>query len=829
VASLTSTGVSDQQRHEHKHKPDTTFQMENTKRREFSHPYTPYPIQVDFMEALYDCIESYKVGIFESPTGTGKTLSLICGSMTWLRKNKAQLAVSTASADENEPAWVLEQTIQLAREEFSRNREMLQKRLDKMRRKNMRARISYEQGFKRAKKAPEPVDDSQFLPEDYSEVIKPEVQRLLSALAPPVENDFQEPVKIIFASRTHSQLSQFVGQLQHTTFPPSSDLQDLESTKLISLGSRKQLCINPRVSHMNSVQAMNDACRDLREGKKGGCKYYKNPHDALGKVDINTFRDTTLAEILDIEDLYKLGKHTSTCPYYASRASIPASEVITVPYQILLSRSARKAIDLPVKNSIVIIDEAHNLLDTITSLHTMSITKSQVSSASSGLQKYQHKFQNRLNSGNRVNLGYLVNMLQALEVFFEKAQKFHKKETAPGTPVTTSSLFDGSTADLINVNRLEKYIDESKIVFKIESYLEHVNGETQEKSHSSSLVLSSVMEFLRQVNNPDSEGVLCFDGPTKLKYQLLDPSEPFKDIVENARCVVLAGGTMEPTGDYLEYLLPYLSQDQIKLFSCGHVIPPQNLSVQVIPNGPNYSFNFTFDKRNDEKMILDVAITLLVYSKIIPEGMVVFFPSYKYLEQVVAVWKKAKKDGKNIYEILNDQKRIFVESQHDSVEKTLSEYAEEVPKGAILLSVVGGKMSEGINFSDGLARAVFMIGLPFPNLMSAEIIAKRKYIEQSVSEKMKAKGVSAKEALEASKGAARDFYMNICLRAVNQSVGRAIRHANDYACIFLLDGRFGKPEIQKKLSKWMREGIREGSFKEALGEVQQFFASHEKN
>lgn len=802
--------------------------MEKAERREFSHPYTPYPIQTDFMEALYDCIESFKVGIFESPTGTGKTLSLICGSMTWLRKNKAQLAVSTASADDNEPAWVLEQTIELAREEFSRNREMLQKRLDKMRRKNMRERINYEEGHKRVKKAPEPVDDSQFLPDDYTEVINPEVQRLLSALAPPVEDDFQEPIKIIFASRTHSQLSQFVGQMQHTTFPPSSDLQDLESTKLISLGSRKQLCINPRVSHMNSVQAMNDACRDLREGKKGGCKYYKNPHDALGKVDINTFRDTTLAEILDIEDLYKLGKHTSTCPYYASRSSIPASEVITVPYQILLSRSARKAMDLPVKNSIVIIDEAHNLLDTITSLHTMSITKFQVFSASSGLQKYQQKFQNRLNSGNRVNLGYLVNMLQALEVFFERAQKLPKKETAPGTPVTTSSLFDGSTADLINVNKLEKYIDESKIVFKIESYLDHVAGETQERNHSSSLVLSGVMEFLRQVNNPDSEGVLCFDGPTKLKYQLLDPSEPFKDIVEDARCVVLAGGTMEPTGDYLEYLLPYLSPEQIKLFSCGHVIPPQNLSVQVIPKGPGSTFNFTFDKRNDEKMILDVAITLLEYSKIIPEGMVIFFPSYKYLEQVVQVWKKAKKDGKSIYEILGDQKRIFLESQTDSVEKTLSEYAEEVPKGAILLSVVGGKMSEGINFSDGLARAVFMVGLPFPNLMSAEIIAKRKYIEQSVSDKMKAKGSSAKEALEAARGAARDFYMNICLRAVNQSVGRAIRHANDYACIFLLDERFGKPEIQKKLSKWMREDIREGSFKEALDEVKQFFASHEK-
>ena len=38
--------------------------------KDFHHPYQPYDIQLDFMEALYECIEQGKVGIFESPTGT---------------------------------------------------------------------------------------------------------------------------------------------------------------------------------------------------------------------------------------------------------------------------------------------------------------------------------------------------------------------------------------------------------------------------------------------------------------------------------------------------------------------------------------------------------------------------------------------------------------------------------------------------------------------------------------------------------------------------------------------------------------------------------------
>lgn len=51
----------------------------------FPFPFPPYPIQKDFMAELYKVLEAGKIGIFESPTGTGKSLSLICGALSWLR------------------------------------------------------------------------------------------------------------------------------------------------------------------------------------------------------------------------------------------------------------------------------------------------------------------------------------------------------------------------------------------------------------------------------------------------------------------------------------------------------------------------------------------------------------------------------------------------------------------------------------------------------------------------------------------------------------------------------------------------------------------------
>lgn len=92
-----------------------------------------------------------------------------------------------------------------------------------------------------------------------------------------------------------------------------------------------------------------------------------------------------------------------------------------------------------------------------------------------------------------------------------------------------------------------------------------------------------------------------------------------------------------------------------------------------------------------------------------------------------------------------------------------------------------------------------MVGLPFPNIFSGELIVKRKHLAAKI---MKSGGTE-EEASRATK----EFMENICMKAVNQSVGRAIRHANDYANIYLLDVRYNRPNFRKKLSRWVQDSI----------------------
>jgi len=75
------------------------------------------------------------------------------------------------------------------------------------------------------------------------------------------------------------------------------------------------------------------------------------------------------------------------------------------------------------------------------------------------------------------------------------------------------------------------------------------------------------------------------------------------------------------------------------------------------------------------------------------------------------------------------------------------------------MAVVGAKLSEGLNFSDDLARAVVMVGLPYPNASSPELKERLKY----VSNLSKQKGET--------KDAGKELYENMCLNAVNQSIG----------------------------------------------------------
>ena len=118
-----------------------------------------------------------------------------------------------------------------------------------------------------------------------------------------------------------------------------------------------------------------------RRKTSNGCPMIKK------KSQQTEFKNEVLdRRILDIEDLVDLGNSIGTCPYYGARRVIPAADVVILPYQSLLLKSARESLGLNLKNSVVVIDEAHNLADALSNMYNSRITVSQVLGRSSYLE-----------------------------------------------------------------------------------------------------------------------------------------------------------------------------------------------------------------------------------------------------------------------------------------------------------------------------------------------------------------------------------------------------------------------------------------------------------
>ncbi|OAP58800.1 hypothetical protein AYL99_06097 [Fonsecaea erecta] len=807
----------------------------------FCHPYQPYPIQLGFMKELYRCIEEKKVGIFESPTGTGKSLSLICGALTWLREHE-HLELQGLTDGHESLDWLLEAEKSAQRRELLLEREELELRLAKIRavealrrQKRHELKTSKKSRTQIANNEDNVAAEEEFMLEDYDSdrdeknpanhstvSLSSSTQALLDMLQGPTKTDAEQEkdrLKIIFCSRTHSQLTQFVNELRRVKPPSSIPLEAADVThktsleegvKHLALGSRKNLCINPKVAGLWSNSAINEQCLELQKPttpKDKRCPYIPTKDD---KSKVEDFRDRVVAEIRDIEDTSHLGRDMKLCPYYASRAAIGMSEVLTLPYPLLLQKSAREALGVSVKDNVVIIDEAHNLMDAIADTFSVSLRLSQLEQGSGQVISYASRFKNRLKGKNRV---YIMQVIRLLNSMTDCLRETLRKPTSAPATITAAQLMSGKGVDQIKPHKLLQYLHESKLCHKVEGYSE-AQPDRLNSNHSKGALLQ-FQNFLVVLMNPDDEGRFFTsrqDDEVVVHYTLLDPREHFRQIVQDARAVILAGGTMSPMSDYSEYLFSYLDKSRLRTFSFGHIIPPSHLFAQAVVKGPSGTeFDFRYEMRGSEKMILELGDLVVRICRIVPDGVVVFFPSYDYLARVVSVWQRLPA-SQPVMHSLQRVKTIFQESKSVAIDELLQEYATAVDsgRGGLMLSVVGGKLSEGINFSDKLGRAVLAVGLPFPNANGAEWKAKMEHIEGIRYEHCKSQGKSEAECRAEAKTASREYYENACMRAVNQSIGRVIRHRNDYAAILMVDKRFSTERISRKLPGWIQGSMNDG-------------------
>lgn len=200
--------------------------------------------------------------------------------------------------------------------------------------------------------------------------------------------------------------------------------------------------------------------------------------------------------------------------------------------------------------------------------------------------------------------------------------------------------------------------------------------------------------------------------------------------------------------------------------------------------------------------------------------MICFFTSYSYLQKFIEYIKKEKYDL-----IIEKSKKIFFESKENkSMSKDYNnifdKYKESIENGkeAILFCVIGGKLSEGINFNDNLARNVTIVGMPYPNPYDPILTERKNYYNINFKDSVIVK----------------DYETNICMKSVNQSIGRSIRHINDYSSIILIDSRYDNERIISKLPQWIKRSLRKYDnygysieYEKCISELKEFYQNNQ--
>ncbi|RSM10774.1 hypothetical protein CEP52_003338 [Fusarium oligoseptatum] len=555
---------------------------------DFHHPYTPYDVQEQFMKTVYNVLETGngQVGILESPTGTGKSLSLICASLTWLRNHKSnqfeKSIQESAEAYKDEPPWLVEQLLRRKREELAQEE-----------RARKRRRVEDSGPYHRSRVEDE---DAEFLLDD------------------PDDRDTGPRDALSGLSKESREILASIGLGGPMKPEEEEDLMEEQIKVLCRYHLVNGYASTPKSLGLDLFKQSTTAAQNFSNQKSGKKCPFVPKEDLLSQT--HQFRDSALATLPDIEDLHHLGKSLSVCPYYASRTALPGAEIITLPYPLLLQKSARDALGVKLEGSVVIIDEAHNIMDAVASVHAAEIRLSDLRRGRGMLGVYVKRFGKKLKGVNRVNVGRVGRVIEGLSEWMGGALKFKQEHGI----VDPNDLTRPKGIDQINMFELIQYIQESKLAFKIESYASHVeNEEAPTKTPKSTTpVLHTLVSFLVALTNLSSEGRIFYQKikggapDIQLSYLLLSPTHAFSSIASSARAVVLAGGTMSPFDDYKDHLFPSLEPEKVTTLSCGHVIPPENLCVWTLassrPGMP--PFEFSFQKRSDPEMITQLGLAI---------------------------------------------------------------------------------------------------------------------------------------------------------------------------------------------------------------------------
>ncbi|AGO13974.1 AaceriAGR114Cp [[Ashbya] aceris (nom. inval.)] len=650
----------------------------------------------------------------------------------------------------------------------------------------------------------------------------------LLALTVAYQMHYKEHRKIIYCSRTMSEIEKALVELESLMDYRAKELQYQEEFRGLGLTSRKNLCLHPRVSKERKGTVVDEKCRRLTNGQARARK----EQDPEANVELCNYHENMYnyspeeylpLGVYSFEKLIKYCEDKTLCPYFTVRRMISMCNIIIYSYHYLLDPKIEERVSREVsKDAIVIFDEAHNIDNVCIESLSLDLTKDLLKRASKGASVLGKKVEEvRRVDTKKLQDEYdkLVQGLRANDIMEEN------EEPLVESPVLPADILKDAVPGNIRraehfVAFLKRFIEYLKTRMKVlhvisetpNSFLQHLKqltfidrkplrycaerlsllARTLEIDEVEEFTaLKDIATFATLISTYES-GFLLIIEPYEIenaavpnpimRFTCLDASIAIKPVFEKFSSVIITSGTISPLDMYPRML----NFETVLQKSYSMTLAQKSFLPMIITKGSDQvAISSRFEIRNDPSIVRNYGSILVEFAKITPDGMVVFFPSYLYMESIISTWQTM-----GILDEVWKYKLILVETpdaQETSLALETYRKACSNGRGAILLSVARGKISEGIDFDHHYGRTVLMIGIPFQYTESRILKARLEFLRENYQIREN------------------DFLSFDAMRHAAQCLGRVLRGKDDYGVMVLADRRFSRKKNQ--LPKWIAQGL----------------------
>ncbi|OQD66438.1 hypothetical protein PENPOL_c004G04072 [Penicillium polonicum] len=639
------------------------------------------------------------------------------------------------------------------------------------------------------------------------------------------QQHYPEHRKLIYCSRTMSEIEKALAELKALMEHRAKELGHVEEFRALGLTSRKNLCLHPSVKREKSGTVVDARCRSLtagfvKEKKERGedvelCVYHEN-------LDLLEPHNLVPPGVFTLDGLARYGEEHKQCPYFSARRMMPWCNIIIYSYHYLLDPKIAERVSRELsKDCIVVFDEAHNIDNVCIESLSIDLSEDSLRKATRGANNLERRIEEMKSTDEEK----LKNEYSKLVEGLQEAEKAREEDQFISNPVLPDDLLKEAVPGNIRraehfISFLKRFIEYLKTRMKVThtisetppSFLTHLKDLTyieRKPLRFCAERLTSLVRTLELINIEDyqplqevatfatlvatyDKGFVLILEPFEseaatvpnpiLHFACLDAAIAIKPVFERFSSVIITSGTLSP----LEMYPKMLGFDAVLQESYSMTLARRSFLPMIVTRGSDQAqVSSSFGIRNDPGVVRNYGSLVTEFARITPDGVVVFFPSYLYMESIISMWQ-----GMGILDQIWNYKLILVETP-DAQESSLALETYRTAccngRGAILFCVARGKVSEGIDFDHHYGRAVLCIGVPFQYTESRILKARLEFLRENYRIREN------------------DFLSFDAIRHAAQCLGRVLRGKDDYGVMVLADRRFERKRPQ--LPKWINQAM----------------------